>query len=232
MPKRQILTMGGGGFLMEPENPLLDAFFFGLSGKPNPKVCFLGTAGGDAESYIKKFYDAMEGRPCEASHLSLFRAPIGSLRDYVLSKDVIYVGGGNTRNLLVLWKEWGLDQILREAYEKGIVLGGVSAGSICWFEQGVTDSIPGSLTALNCLGFLPGSNCVHYDGEAERRPTYQRLISNGMKPGYACDDGVAGHFVDERLVEFVSSRPNASAYQVTLKNGQTVEQKIAPRYLG
>jgi dipeptidase E len=230
--KRQILAMGGGGFLMEPENPLLDDFFYQLSGKTKPKVCFVSTAGGDDAAYIQKFYDAMETRQCEPSSLSLFKAPLGSLRDYVFSKDVIYVGGGNTRNLLVLWKEWGLDVILREAYEAGIVIGGISAGSICWFEEGVTDSIPGSLTALKCLGILEGSNCVHYDGEAERRGSYQSLIRAGMKAGYACDDGVAGYFVNEKLVEFVSSRKTANAYRVEQITGQVIETVVSARYLG
>lgn len=232
MVKRQILAMGGGGFLEEPDNPLLDAFFFQLAGKLRPKVCFVSTAGGDAQSYLDKFYDGMKGRECEPSHLSLYKPPLGSLLDYVLEKDVIYVGGGNTRNLLALWREWGLDQIFREACRKGVVLGGISAGSLCWFDEGVTDSITGSLTPIKCLGFLPGSNCVHYDGEAERRPAYQRLISAGMKAGYACDNGVAGYFVDEQLIEFVSSRSGASAYRVELKNGQIVERRIATRYLG
>ena len=230
--KRQLFTMGGGGFLMEPENLLLDKFFFNLTGKTNPKVCFISTAGGDDAAYIQKFYTAMQRQACEPSHLALFKAPIGSLRDYIFLKDLIYVGGGNTRNLLVLWKEWELDQILREAYEAGIVIGGISAGSICWFEQGVTDSTPGRLTALNCLGFLKGSNCVHYDGEAERRESYQSLISEGMKPGYACDDGVAGYFVNEQLAEFVSSRPNAKAYRVEKVGDKVRETTIATRYLG
>jgi peptidase E len=230
--KRQIFAMGGGGFLMEPENSLLDRFFFNLTGKAHPKVCFVSTAGGDAEAYIQKFYTAMQGRPCEPSHLSLFKAPMGSLRDYVFSKDLIYVGGGNTRNLLVLWKEWGLDRILREAYDAGIVMGGVSAGSMCWFDQGITDSIPGRLTAIHCLGVLKGSNCVHYDGEVERRGAYQSHIADGMQPGYACDDGVAGYFVNEQLVEFVSSRPNVKAYRVERAGDQVRETILETRYLG
>jgi dipeptidase E len=230
--KRQIFAMGDGGFLMEPENPLLDQFFFNLTGKINPKVCFVGTAGGDDPAYIQKFYTAMQGKSCEPSHLALFKAPTGSLRDYVFSKDLIYVSGGNTRNLLVLWKEWELDQIFREAYDSGIVIGGISAGSICWFEQGVTDSIPGRLSAINCLGFLEGSNCVHYDGEVERRGSYQSLIMEGMKPGFACDDDVAGHFVNEQLVEVVSSRPKAKAYQVQKIGSEVRESAIIPRYLG
>ncbi len=230
--KRQLFTMGGGGFLEEPDNPLLDNFFIGLAGKNKPKVCFVGTASGDAASAHDKFYKAMSQRDVEARHLSLFKPPVGSLREFVFANDVIYVGGGNTRNLLVLWKEWELDTILREAYQKGIVMGGISAGSLCWFEQGVTDSITGSLSKIDCLGFLKGSNCPHYDGEVERRPAFQNLIKNGMKSGIACDDGVAGYFANESLEEFVSSWPTAMAYQVSLQAGTVVETPIQPRFLG
>ena len=137
----QILAMGGGGFAMEPKNLKLDRYLLSLSKKKNPKVCFIGTASGDAEGYIQKFYKSFSNLACEPGHLSLFKPPPGSLRDFVLNQDILYVGGGNTRNLLVLWKEWGLDKILKEARLKGIILSGVSAGSICWFEEGLTDSV-------------------------------------------------------------------------------------------
>lgn len=222
--------MGGGGFSMEDDQSL-DRFFFGLAGKARPKVCFVGTASGDAASYLEKFYKAMALQSVEPTHLSLFKPPLGSIEDLVLAQDVIYVGGGNTRNLVALWKEWGLDLILKKAYEMGIVLGGISAGSICWFDEGVTDSVTGKLTKLDCLGFLPGSNCPHYDGEAERRPAYHALVSQGMKEGIACDDGVAGYFVNERLVEFVTSRPAGMAYRVSINSGRVIEEAVKPRSL-
>ena len=230
--KRQIFAMGGGGFLMEPDNLLLDQFIVSLAEKKRPKICFVATASGDSQSVYDRFYQAMEQHEVDSTHLSLFQPPLGSLRDFVLQQDIIYVGGGNTRNLIVLWKEWGLDVILREAYERGIVLAGISAGSICWFEEGVTDSITGSLTQLNCLGFLPGSNCPHYNGEVERRPAYQKLVAAGMKAGIACDDGVAAHYVDDKLTEFVSSRRNAMAYRLEIKSGKVSEVPIKPRFLG
>ena len=217
---------------MEPENPLLDTFFFSLAQKKRPKVCFVGTASGDAESATQRFYDNMKKHDVEPSHLSLFKPPPGSLRDFVMDKDVFYVGGGNTRNLLALWKEWKLDRYLKEAYRAGKVLGGVSAGSICWFEQGVTDSITGELNLWKCLGLLKGSNCPHYDGEKERRPAYHYLVNKGMKPGVACDDGVAAFFENERFVEFVSSRPNASGYTVKKVKNRVLETQVSPRYLG
>jgi len=134
----------------------------------------------------------MSALDCRATHLSLIQPPSADLGAFVFAQDVIFVGGGNTRSLLALWREWGLDAILREAYERGIVLGGVSADMICWFEFGVTDSVPGALTPLKCLGWLPGSACPHYDKEIERRPSFQRLIAEGAIPGgYAADDGVS-----------------------------------------
>ena len=226
-----IMAIGGAGFSTEPDNLLLEKYLFSLSSKPRPKVCFVGTASGDAESYIERFYSAMKSLEAEPSHLALYKGPLGSLKDYVFEKDIIYVGGGNTKNLLTLWREWDLDKILKEAYLQGIILAGVSAGSICWFEEGVTDSIPGTLSKLTCLGILKGSNCPHYDGEKERRPAYHRLISTGMKNGYACDDGVAAVYENETLKEFVSSRSNAMAYRVSLNGSQIIEEPIKPRLL-
>ena len=217
---------------MEPENLLLDSYLIKLSASERPKVCFVGTASGDSDSYQNRFYEAMKQFAVEASHLSLFKPPAGSLEQFVLSKDILYVGGGNTRNLMALWKEWGLDTILRKAYYSGIVMAGISAGSLCWFEEGVTDSITGKLTKISCLGLLAGSNCPHYDGESERRPAYQQLVAGGMKSGIACDDGVAAYFVNEQLVELVSSRPDAMGYHVENIAGKAIETAIRPRYLG
>jgi dipeptidase E len=229
---RKIITMGGGGFSMEPENLLLDRYFISLAQKKNPKICFIGTASGDAQNYIELFYENMKNHEVTASHLSLFNGPKESLRDFIFDKDIFYVGGGNTRNLMVLWKEWGLGELLKEASQAGKILGGISAGSLCWYEEGVTDSVPGKLGALSCLGILKGSHCPHYDGEIERRPAYQKLILSGMKDGIACDDGVAAVFENEKFVEFVSSRPTALGYTVKNLNGKIQELAVKPRYLG
>jgi peptidase E len=208
--------MGGGGFSMEPENPLLDRFILSTVRVPEPKVCFLPTASGDAQSYIDKFYAAFRLLPCVPAHLSLFKPPCADLRAFVLAQDAIYVGGGNTRAMLALWREWGLDSILREAWLSGVVMAGLSAGSLCWFEQGVSDAVaPGELRPIECLGFLGGSHCPHYDGEPGRRPAYHRLILEGeLEAGYAVDDGAALHFIGERLAKIVSSRRLAKAYSV------------------
>jgi dipeptidase E len=230
---KQIIAMGGGGFSMEPENPLLDLYVLQQASSENPKVCFVPTASGDADGYIQRFYKAFGEHTCEPSHLSLFNPPTTDLEDYVLSKDIMYVGGGNTRNLLVLWKEWGLDAILKKAWEQGIILSGLSAGSICWFEEGVTDSVPGELTGLTCLGLLSGSNCPHYDGEQDRRPSYHRLIQAGkVGHGIAADDGVGIHYLDQDIHRVISSRQHARAYSVESRNGVITEKELVPMFLG
>jgi peptidase E len=232
MSETQIIAMGGGGFSMEPDNPLLDEYFLEQTGKRKPAVCFLPTASGDADGYVVKFYAAFGKLRCQPTHLSLFRPP-RDLQTFILAQDAIYVGGGNTRSLLALWREWRLDRILRRAWRQGVVLGGISAGSICWFEEGVTDSIPGTLAVLPCLGLLKGSNCPHYDSEPKRRPTYQRLVRRGkMQAGLAADDGVALHFIGRNLTRVVSSRPHAFAYRIQRSKDKVQEEKIVPRYLG
>ena len=233
-PPRQIVALGGGGFSEEPDNPALDRYILGLARRDEPRVCFIPTASGDAQSYVDRFYAAFAPFPCTPTHLSLFQTPPPDVAALVREQDVLYVGGGNTRNLLVLWREWGLDRLLRQAWEGGAVLAGISAGSICWFEGGVSDSVlPGALAPLDCLGFLPGSNCPHYDSEAERRPTYQRLIAAGALPdGYAADDGVALHFVGDRVERVVSSRPHANAYRVERRGDDAVETALSPVVLG
>ncbi|MFS0864353.1 Type 1 glutamine amidotransferase-like domain-containing protein [Fredinandcohnia sp. 179-A 10B2 NHS] len=230
---RQIIAMGGGGFSMEPENLLLDQYILSQVKKEVPKVCFVATASGDQSGYIERFYNAFKSLPCEPTHLSLFEPEFENLEEFVLEQDIIYVGGGNTRNLLLLWKEWGLDLVLKKAYEKGVILAGLSAGSICWFEEGLTDPLNAPLYKLDCLGFLKGSNCPHYDGENKRRPAYHQLIAKGeIKEGYGVDDGVALHFKNEGLSCVVSSRVEAKAYFVKEVDGRAIETEIDSVYLG
>jgi dipeptidase E len=231
--KAQIIAMGGGGFSMEPENLSLDRFVLAATCVDKPKVCFVGTASGDAQSYIDRFYDSFGTLPCIPTHLSLFKPPIGDLRSFVLGQDAIYVGGGSTRNLMVLWREWRLDAILREAWQRGVVMAGISAGSLCWFAEGVSDSVKtDELHPIACLGFVPGSNCPHYDGEPGRRPAYHRLILEGsLGAGYAADDGAALHFIGTELAEAVSSRAAAKAYRVARKDGRVEEIPLETRWL-
>jgi dipeptidase E len=229
----QIIAIGGGGFSIETDELLLERYILEQTGKEKPAICFLPQASGEPADYIVRFYAAFAKLRCRPSHLSLFAPPTADLESFLLEKDVIYVGGGNTRSMLALWREWKLDRILHRAWTNGIVLAGVSAGSICWFEYGVTDSIPGALTPLTCLGFLPGSNCPHYDGEIERRPAFHRLVGEGKLPaGYAADDGVGLHFRGTELARIVSSRPQAGAYRLGLESGKVVEAPLGSDFLG
>jgi peptidase E len=209
----QILAMGGGGFMSE-ERSALDDFLLSLSGGGRPRVCFVPTPAGDSDRGIAAFFEAFARRDCEPSCLRLFGAPERPV-EHLAAQDVIYVSGGNTANALAVWRLHGVDRALREAWERGAVLGGVSAGANCWFECCVTDSFGPGLDPLHDgLGILPGSFCPHYDGEELRRPTYTRLVAGGFPSGLAADDGAALHFVGRELREVVASRPGARAYRV------------------
>jgi len=234
-----IVAMGGGGFSMEPDNPLLDDFVLSLSRRQPARVCFVPTASADSAAYIVRFYRALSGR-CIPTDLTLFdsaslmRRPArtSDLAAFVADQDVIYVGGGNTANLLALWRAHGLDVLFREAWFNSVVLSGVSAGMICWFLGGVTDSYGGLERLDDGLGFIDATACPHYDGEPARRPTYHHLIGGGMPSGYAADDGAALHFCGTELVEVVSSRPQAGAYRVEVSEGQVIETSLPVRFLG
>ena len=231
--KKQILAIGGMALPPDLDNLLLVEYFLGLTGKRKPKVAFIGTAHGDADMGRLRFYAGFSQFSCRPTHLPLFARTPRDLESFVLEQDAIYVGGGNTRSMLAVWRDWGLDVHLRRAWECGIVLGGASAGSICWFEHGITDSIAGSLTALPCLGFLSGSNCPHYDSEAQRRPTFQKLVARGTVPeGLAADDGAALHYIDGKLSSVVSSVRKAKAYRVSRSGKRATERRVATRFLG
>ncbi len=218
---------------MEPENPLLDDYVLSLTRKKRPRVCFVPTASGDSDGYIARFHSAFPPVRARATHLVLFNRTVRDLRSFVLGQEVIYVGGGNTANLLAVWRLHGLESALSAAWRKGVVMCGISAGALCWFEGGVTDSFGHPLTALhNGLGFVRGSFCPHYDGERDRRAAYHSLIAAGLPNGYACDDGAALHFVGRRLVAVVSSRRNAKAYRVQRERGGASETPLETRYLG
>ncbi len=232
MKKRQIIALGGGGFSMEPDNPLLDNYILYQTKVNKPKICFIPTASGDSKDYINRFYTHFETKPCTPSHLSLFHGHSTPLEDFVMQQDVLYVGGGNTRNLMTLWREWGLDKMIRKAYENGTILAGISAGMICWFEQGLTDSIPGTYSPMECMGILEGSACPHFDGEGERQAIFRELIQTGkMKSGYACDDSVGLHFVNEQLERVISSVEGKFAYEMMLVKWDLLEEKLVPDYL-
>lgn len=229
--RRTIVALGGGGFSMEPE-PLLDDHILALSGARRPRVLFVPTASGDSDDYCARFLAAFPPERAEASVLSLFHCTGADLEALVLAQDVVYVGGGSTANLLVVWRLHGLDRALRAAYDAGVVMAGISAGMNCWFSASVTDSFGPELAGLpDGLGFLPGSACPHYDGEALRRPVYHRLVAEGFPGGYAADESAALVFVDGELSEVVASRPGVAGYRVALVDGEVLEQPIPARLL-
>jgi peptidase E len=231
----QIIAFGGGGFSMEAGNPLLDEYVLAATGVEHPKVCFVPTASGDADHYVVRFYRAFSAARCEPSHVSLFRRDRGGgidcdVASHLLQQDLIYVGGGSVISLLGVWRAHGLDEVLRECWQRGIVLCGLSAGSLCWFEEAVT-AFHGAPQRVEGLGLLPFSNCVHYDGEPSRRDGYHRFLGEGMVPGYAAGDGAALHFRGRRLAEVVSSRPRGQAYWVEKIDDEVSEMAIGVRHL-
>lgn len=215
--------------------PVFD-FAFELAGRPDrPRLCFIGTATGDAQSYVNGVYSAFAGSDVRTSHLALFAMPnVADVRGHLLNQDVIWVGGGSVANLLAVWRTHGLEEILRECWRAGVVLGGVSAGSLCWHVGGTTDSFgPDLRPVTNGLALLPHSNGVHYDAEKQRRPLYHRLVADGTLPaGYATDNGVGLLYRDTELVEAVADRADAHAYHVRRgPDGTAVETRIEPRRL-
>jgi dipeptidase E len=229
-----IFAMGGGGFTMEPDNPLLDDFVLSLAGAREPRILFLPTASGDAAAQIAAFRMRFGERACVPEELSLFRLH-GSrrpLRDVVLEHHIVYCGGGSMRNLLAIWRAHGLDEVLAEAWERGIVLAGLSAGAMCWFEGGVTRS-SGPPEPIAGLGLLPGSLSVHADGEPERLPAYLEAVRRGeLSGGWAVDDGVGLLFRGTKLERCVSSRPGAGAFRCDAVDGELVRARLESELLG
>ena len=229
---KHVIAIGGGMMMPDGHVPSHLDYALQLTGKREPRICVLNTAAGDDPRWAMAMYDRFAGHPAKVSHLALFPMPnVTDPADLLLSQDVIFVGGGSVANMLAVWRVHGLDMILRKAWHAGIILTGSSAGGICWFEGGTTDSFGRKLRAFtDGLGLLSGSFCPHYNSEPGRRPLYHRLIEEGiLSGGIACDDGVGAHFIDDELVEVVADRPGSCAYQV----GKGVpETPLETRYLG
>lgn len=229
---KQIIAMGGGGFTTQETS---QEKHYGLeryllkqcNNKPSPNICFLGQASAEDKGYTLLFYRTFLELKAEPSHVSLFGRVENHWKQQLLDQDIIYVGGGNTKSMLAIWREWGLDKVLSEAYDKGIILSGLSAGALCWFEECITDSV-WPLGALKGLGFLKGSCCPHYDGEPERRPAYQSKVrAHEVMPGIALEDGVAAHYVDGKLKTIFSELPGKNAYQVTSTGEMILEAETS-----
>jgi len=237
---KRIATIGGGGFLTEAGPSLLDDYVVGLTATVRPRICFIPTASGDAEDALQRFYAAFARFRAELSHLAFFRHPrpgaiaLSDIDRRIAEQDLIYVGGGNTRSMLAVWREWGLPQALRGAWARGTVLAGVSAGAICWFEWGASDSAaPGARsTPLRCLGMLKGSCSPHWGGEVHRRRDFHAMLRSGALPsGYGIADGAALLFTDGRLTEAVSTDAASRAYRVELIGDRLRETPLPLRLL-
>ncbi|MDQ3193685.1 MAG: Type 1 glutamine amidotransferase-like domain-containing protein [Bacteroidota bacterium] len=231
-PIRQIVALGGGMFSMEPGNGLLDKYLLNLVPKDRPKICFLGTASNDGMEYRNMFYNFFEKQQCEPSHLALTDPP-GDIEAFIMEKDIIHVGGGNTKLIMDTWKKFGVDKIMRRAWDAGIILSGMSAGAICWFDDGITNPSKGKLTRLPCLGLLNGSFCPHYDDRAELKDAFRKLILEGtIEEGYGAEDGTAIHFVGTEPVRVITSRPGVTAYKVTKIRNKISEAPLPATYIG
>jgi peptidase E len=217
MPEPQIVAMGGF-----PDDTLLN-HALGLA--RGARILFVPTANREETGPIVFWYDRLRERGT-MTHLYFFPWPPSDLRELVLRQDVVIVGGGSTANALAIWRMHGFDEILREAWEQGVLLTGWSAGMICWFGHGVTDSFGPELAPMDCLGFLPGSACPHYDGEERRRPVYQRLVAEGFPPGIAADDDVGVHYVGTELHEVVTTREGATAYRVSPDSEERLDARL------
>src|SRR4051812_13236374 len=224
---RKIFIMGG-----RYDQAAVVRYLAELTGKPRPKLLFLPTASADSQASIISWYKAcatVEVTPLVQESFIASTRQDRSWEDVMLSVDGIVASGGNTLNQQAIWKAQGIDAVLRRAWDQGIVLGGASAGSLCWFDEGTTDSRPKELSIVKCLGLLKGSHSPHYDAEPGRRPLYQKLISSGqMMPGYACDNDAGIYFEDNTVKRVVSARDGAKCYYVSMVDGKINERVLEP----
>ncbi|MFC4276477.1 Type 1 glutamine amidotransferase-like domain-containing protein [Achromobacter aloeverae] len=228
---KRILAIGGGGFMMEDTLSPIDEYIVSLTGKVRPRICYLATASGDLPAHLDKFHAAYGNMGCETSHLAFFRQPdsrsilVSEFHTKLLEQDAIFVGGGNTKSALAVWREWGLDNVLKEAWEGGVLLAGMSAGAMCWFEAGVTDSLGRAmLRPLDGLGFLRGGCAVHYSSDQERRRSLHAAHQAWTIPtSIAIDDFAAALYVDASLDGVVSWRAGSTAYQTYYDGDAVVE---------
>ena len=223
---RQIIAIGGGGFGRVIKDLKIEKYIVSQSLSEKPKICFIPTATGDDQGYIDNFYKAFDSLNCITSHVSFFKRTI-DLKAHILDQDIIYVGGGNTKSMLAVWREWGLDKILEEAYQQDIIMSGVSAGAICWFEKGITDSWKEHQATIDCLGLVNGICCPHYDEEPERIPYVKKILeSNEISSCYAIEGYAALHLVDDVPKYNVSFKDSTSCHNVSLRNDKIQHNNI------
>ena len=221
--ERNIVAIGGGGFGRTIKDLRIEQYILNLSKKEKPNICFIPTATGDNDSYKVNYYDVFTKFNCNPTHIDFFKRTI-DLSSHILDQDIIFVGGGNTKSMLAVWKDWGLDEILRNAYESGTVMSGVSAGAICWFEKGITDSWENNLAVMDCLAFVNGICCPHYDEEPARRPFVEQALKNGIIDYcFSIEGNCALHLKNDEPYRSINFGKNKNSYNATLVDKKVQE---------
>ncbi len=219
-----IVAIGGGGFGRNDSSTLIEKYILSLSDKDFPKICFLPTATGDSDSYIVRYYSVFTGLKCIPTHIEFFKRTI-DIKTHILNQDIVFVGGGNTKSMLAIWSEWGMNNILKEAYNNGVIMSGVSAGAICWFTDGITDSWDNHLRILPCLDFIKGTCCPHYDEEPSRIPYVKKVIEeNIISSCISIEGGSAMHFIDGIPFKNISFKNNKNSYKVYYENKEIIQK--------
>ena len=221
--KKHIVAIGGGGFGRNNSSYLIEKYILDLSVNTNPKICFLPTATGDDDAYIVRFYTICNRLNCKPTHIEFFKRTT-NIKDHIMDQDIIFVGGGNTKSMLAIWNDWGMSSLLKDAYNQGVIMSGVSAGAICWFTSGITDSWDNELRIIPCLDFISGTCCPHYDEEPSRIPFVKKsLLENKFNNCISIEGGSAMHFIDGKAIKNVSFKHNKNSYNVYLDNNEIVE---------
>ncbi len=221
--KKHIVAIGGGGFGRNNSSNLIEKYILSLSGKKSPNICFLPTATGDDDTYIVRFYSIFTQFNCLPTHIEFFKRTT-DIHNHIMNQDVVFVGGGNTKSMLAIWNDWGMTSLLKHAYNKGVIMSGVSAGAICWFTSGITDSWDNELKILPCLDFIKGTCCPHYDEEPSRIPYVKKvLFEEKINNCISIEGGSAMHFIDDKPFKNISFKNNKNTYNVFLKNKEIIE---------
>ena len=224
---KHIIAIGGGGFGRNNSSFLIEKYIISLAAKALPRICFLPTASGDNDSYIVRFYSTFSKLNCEPTHVEFFKRTI-DIDTMIMNQDVIFVGGGNTKSMLAVWNDWGMNSILKQAYNKGVIMSGVSAGAICWFTKGITDSWNKKLQILPCLDFIKGTCCPHYDEEPARIPYVENVLKeNQISNCFSIEGGTALHFVNGIPFKNVSFYKSKDSYDVFYENKEIIHKKYS-----
>ena len=220
---KQIIAIGGGGFGRNPGDGVIEQYILDQTGKEKPNICFIPTATGDNEAYKVNYYSTFSKLDCNPIHLDFFkRTP--DLEQLIPQQDAIFVGGGNTKSMLAVWKDWNLDKLLKDAYEKGVVMSGVSAGANCWFERAVVDSWEEDLRVIDCMGFVKGNCCPHYDEEPQRRPAVKKFLEDGIVDSfYSVEGNCALHIKNDDEYLSVDFGKEKNAYIVSIDDDKVKE---------